>query len=165
MFQLVCDPSGVVVKTALEELVPAVIKWGNKLDHILRVLLSHALSSAQVCLFLMIISLCSCIWFELSFFNIIPWIFSVLSTSFGGWRLCRVTFTCPGGTRALEYWCVFENAVGVASIHAPEGSWSLPFFFSNRVEGYSVLHLISWIVFEVISSDLFCIPLLVSWWK
>ncbi|KAG8659746.1 RAB11-binding protein RELCH homolog isoform X2 [Manihot esculenta] len=49
MFQLVCDPSGVVVKTALEELVPAVIKWGNKLDHILSVLLSHALSSAQCC--------------------------------------------------------------------------------------------------------------------
>ncbi|KAJ9173040.1 hypothetical protein P3X46_016216 [Hevea brasiliensis] len=49
MFQLVCDPSGVVVETALKELLPAVIKWGNKLDHILRVLLSHILSSAQRC--------------------------------------------------------------------------------------------------------------------
>ncbi|KAL6007589.1 hypothetical protein ACLOJK_033088 [Asimina triloba] len=49
MFQLVCDPSGVVVETSLKELVPAVINWGNKLDHILRVLLSHILSSAQRC--------------------------------------------------------------------------------------------------------------------
>lgn len=52
MFQLVCDPSGVVVETTLKELLPAVINWGNKLDHILRVLLSYILSSAQVCLFL-----------------------------------------------------------------------------------------------------------------
>lgn len=49
MFQLVCDPSGVVVDTALKELLPAVIKWGNRLEHILRVLLSHILSSAQHC--------------------------------------------------------------------------------------------------------------------
>ncbi|XP_057993494.1 uncharacterized protein LOC131174407 isoform X2 [Hevea brasiliensis] len=49
MFQLICDPSGMVVKTALEELLPAVIKWGNKLDHISRVLLSHIQSSAQCC--------------------------------------------------------------------------------------------------------------------
>jgi hypothetical protein len=50
MFQLVCDPSGVVVETTLKELVREVIKWGNKIDHILRVLLSHILSSAEVCL-------------------------------------------------------------------------------------------------------------------
>ncbi|KAJ4707051.1 hypothetical protein OWV82_020625 [Melia azedarach] len=49
MFQLVCDPSGVVVETTLKELLPAVINWGNKLDHILRVLLSYILSSAQRC--------------------------------------------------------------------------------------------------------------------
>ncbi|KAK3004409.1 hypothetical protein RJ639_018785, partial [Escallonia herrerae] len=49
MFQLVCDPSGVVVETSLKELVPALVKWGNKLDHILRVLLSYLLSSAQRC--------------------------------------------------------------------------------------------------------------------
>ncbi|KAF6145879.1 hypothetical protein GIB67_028874 [Kingdonia uniflora] len=49
MFQLVCDPSGVVVETCLKELVPAVISWGNKLDHIVRVLLSHILGSAQRC--------------------------------------------------------------------------------------------------------------------
>ncbi|KAL4322987.1 hypothetical protein AHAS_Ahas14G0265400 [Arachis hypogaea] len=49
MFQLVCDPSGVVVETSLKELVPVVIKWGNKLDHVLKVLLSHILSSAQRC--------------------------------------------------------------------------------------------------------------------
>ncbi|XP_058089002.1 uncharacterized protein LOC131235710 [Magnolia sinica] len=49
MFQLVCDPSGVVVETSLKKLVPAVITWGNKLDHILRVLLSHILGSAQRC--------------------------------------------------------------------------------------------------------------------
>lgn len=47
MFQLVCDPSGLVVETTLKELVPAVIKWGRKLDHCLRVLLSHVLGSAQ----------------------------------------------------------------------------------------------------------------------
>ena len=51
MFQLVCDPSGVVVETSLKELLPAVINWGNKLDHMLRVLLSLILSSTQVCLF------------------------------------------------------------------------------------------------------------------
>jgi hypothetical protein len=48
MFQLICDPSGLVVETTLKELLPAVIKWGNRLDHILRGLLSHTLSSAQV---------------------------------------------------------------------------------------------------------------------
>lgn len=49
MFQLACDPSGVVVDTTLKELVPAMIKWGGKLDHIQRVLLSHILGSAQRC--------------------------------------------------------------------------------------------------------------------
>ncbi|QCE12921.1 HEAT protein [Vigna unguiculata] len=49
MFQLVCDPSGVVVEAALTELVPAVLKWGNKLDHVLRVLLSHIINSALRC--------------------------------------------------------------------------------------------------------------------
>ncbi|KAJ4972514.1 hypothetical protein NE237_005688 [Protea cynaroides] len=49
MFQLVCDPSGVVVETCLKQLVPAVINWGNQLDHILQVLLSHVVSSAQRC--------------------------------------------------------------------------------------------------------------------
>ncbi|KAH7847521.1 hypothetical protein Vadar_027150 [Vaccinium darrowii] len=49
MFQLVCDPSGVVVDTTIKELVPTLVKWGNKMDHILRVLLSHIISSAQRC--------------------------------------------------------------------------------------------------------------------
>ncbi|XP_019452090.1 PREDICTED: lisH domain and HEAT repeat-containing protein KIAA1468 [Lupinus angustifolius] len=49
MFQLICDPSGVVVESTLKDLVPAVIKWGNNLDHVLKVLLSHILSSAQRC--------------------------------------------------------------------------------------------------------------------
>eukprot|EP00268_Persea_americana_P026110 TRINITY_DN2549_c0_g1_i12.p1 TRINITY_DN2549_c0_g1~~TRINITY_DN2549_c0_g1_i12.p1 ORF type:complete len:1082 (+),score=231.80 TRINITY_DN2549_c0_g1_i12:196-3441(+) len=49
MFQLVCDPSGAVVETSLKKLVPAVLSWGNKLDHILRVVLSHILGSAQRC--------------------------------------------------------------------------------------------------------------------
>lgn len=52
MFQLVCDPSGAVVDTTLKQLVPAVVKWGNQLEHVLRVLLSHVLSSIQVCLIL-----------------------------------------------------------------------------------------------------------------
>lgn len=49
MFQMVCDPSGIVVDTAKKDLVPALIKWGNKLDHILQVLLSHMLGSAERC--------------------------------------------------------------------------------------------------------------------
>lgn len=48
MFQLVCDPSGVVVETTIKELVPALVNWGKELDHLLQVLLSHALGSAQV---------------------------------------------------------------------------------------------------------------------
>jgi len=50
MFQLVCDPSGAVVEVALKELVPAVVRWGDKLDQISRVLLAHILASAQVSL-------------------------------------------------------------------------------------------------------------------
>ncbi|KAG5623644.1 hypothetical protein H5410_008862 [Solanum commersonii] len=49
MFQLVCDPSGVVVETTIKELVPPLVHWGKELDHLLQVLLSHALSSAQRC--------------------------------------------------------------------------------------------------------------------
>ncbi|CAL9160768.1 uncharacterized protein LOC103980791 isoform X1 [Musa acuminata AAA Group] len=49
MFQLVCDPSGAVVDTTIKELVPAVVNWGAKLDHVLRVILSHILGSAQRC--------------------------------------------------------------------------------------------------------------------
>ena len=51
MFQLVCDPSGAVVDTTIKELVPAVVNWGAKLDHVLRVILSHILGSAQVSMF------------------------------------------------------------------------------------------------------------------
>ncbi|XP_021763619.1 lisH domain and HEAT repeat-containing protein KIAA1468 homolog [Chenopodium quinoa] len=49
MFQLVCDPAGVVVDATLKELVPTLVRWGNKLDHMLIVLLSHILNSAQRC--------------------------------------------------------------------------------------------------------------------
>lgn len=49
MFQLVCDPAGVVVDATLKELLPSLVKWGNKLDHILSILLSHILNSAQRC--------------------------------------------------------------------------------------------------------------------
>ncbi|CAA6673224.1 unnamed protein product [Spirodela intermedia] len=49
MFQLVCDPSGLVVETSLKELVPSVINWGKNLDHIARILLSHLLGSAERC--------------------------------------------------------------------------------------------------------------------
>lgn len=48
MFQLVCDPSGTVVETTKRELVPALIKWGNDLDHILQVILSQILSLTRV---------------------------------------------------------------------------------------------------------------------
>ena len=57
MFQLVCDPSGVVVDTTIKELVPALLKWGNKLDHILRVLLSHILSSIEVSKFELLVTI------------------------------------------------------------------------------------------------------------
>ncbi|KAL8472622.1 hypothetical protein ACS0TY_029723 [Phlomoides rotata] len=49
MFQLACDPSGKVVETTIKDLVPALINWGNKIDHMLQVLLSHILASAQRC--------------------------------------------------------------------------------------------------------------------
>ncbi|XP_047336522.1 RAB11-binding protein RELCH homolog [Impatiens glandulifera] len=49
MFQLLCDPSGVVVEATIKQLVPALINWGNKLDHVLRVLVSHMLGSTQRC--------------------------------------------------------------------------------------------------------------------
>lgn len=48
MFQLVSDPSGLVVETTLKELLPAVVTWGDKLDHVLRVVLSNILGSAKV---------------------------------------------------------------------------------------------------------------------
>lgn len=50
MFQLVGDPSSTVVETTIKELVPALINWGNNLDHVLQVMLSHLLGSAQVLL-------------------------------------------------------------------------------------------------------------------
>ncbi|XP_016502891.2 uncharacterized protein LOC107821016 [Nicotiana tabacum] len=49
MFQLACDPSGVVVDTTIKEVVPALVNWGKELDHLLQVLLSHALGSGQRC--------------------------------------------------------------------------------------------------------------------
>lgn len=49
MFLLVCDPSGVVVETAIKELVPALLSWANRLDNMLRVLMSNILSAAQRC--------------------------------------------------------------------------------------------------------------------
>ncbi|KAL0431339.1 UNVERIFIED_CONTAM: RAB11-binding protein RELCH [Sesamum radiatum] len=49
MFQLVGDPSATVVETTIKELVPALINWGNNLDHVLQVALSHLLGSAQRC--------------------------------------------------------------------------------------------------------------------
>lgn len=38
-----------MVDTSLKELVPAMISWGGKLEHILCVLLSHLLACAQHC--------------------------------------------------------------------------------------------------------------------
>ncbi|XP_010693468.2 uncharacterized protein LOC104906422 isoform X2 [Beta vulgaris subsp. vulgaris] len=49
VFQLVWDPAGAVVDAALKNLVPALVKWGNKLDHVLSLLLSHILNYAQRC--------------------------------------------------------------------------------------------------------------------
>ncbi|XP_078428527.1 HEAT repeat-containing protein isoform X2 [Wolffia australiana] len=48
-YQLLCDPSGLVVETSLKELIPSLINWGNNLDHLVRVSLSHLLSSAERC--------------------------------------------------------------------------------------------------------------------
>eukprot|EP00250_Pteridium_aquilinum_P009534 c18734_g1_i1 orf=241-3768(+) len=53
MFQLILDPSGVVVEMTLKELVPAVVTWANNgnqpLSQLLRLLFSHILASAQHC--------------------------------------------------------------------------------------------------------------------
>lgn len=53
MFQLILDPTGMVVETTLKELVPAVVRWakhGNQpLRQLLRLLLSNLLGSAQHC--------------------------------------------------------------------------------------------------------------------
>ena len=102
MFQLVCDPSGVVVETTIKELVPALINWGNKLDHILRVLFSYILSSAQVSAFLCTIftpvnQKCHVKYFADHI------IFSELSTFVGGGRFCGVTSTCFRRERTLEH--------------------------------------------------------------
>lgn len=83
MFQLVCDPSGVVVETTLKELVPAVVTWGKMLDHVLRVLLSHTLSSAQVGLFESLGYFCSCFSFTYGSPMIFFLCTSALSTTFG----------------------------------------------------------------------------------
>lgn len=79
MFQLVCDPSGVVVEVALKELVPAVVRWGGKLDQISRVLLAHILASAQVCLLVNIRNILFSIS-SLCLYNL--WRFSAVSTYF-----------------------------------------------------------------------------------
>ncbi|MCO5584303.1 hypothetical protein L7F22_038227 [Adiantum nelumboides] len=53
MFQMVLDPSGVVVETTLKELVPAVVTWANNgsqpLSQMLRLLFSHILACVQRC--------------------------------------------------------------------------------------------------------------------
>ncbi|KAI5073490.1 hypothetical protein GOP47_0011503 [Adiantum capillus-veneris] len=53
MFQLVLDPSGVVVETTLKELVPGVVTWANNgnqpLHQMLRLLFSHILACVQRC--------------------------------------------------------------------------------------------------------------------
>ena len=78
---MVCDPSWVVVDVALRELVPAVVRWGGKLDQILRVLLSHILASAQVCLLINIGNFLFSIN-AMYPYNLLP--FSAVSTYFGG---------------------------------------------------------------------------------
>ena len=79
MFQLVCDPSGVVVETTIKELVPALVKWGNKLDHVLQTLLSHILGSVQV-----LVQLLELEWNCFSCSSNMLLYFSALSTSIGG---------------------------------------------------------------------------------
>jgi len=81
MFQLVCDPSGAVVEVTLKELVPAVVRWGGKLDQISRVLLAHILASAQVCLLINIGNFLFSIN-AMYPYNLLP--FSAVSTYFGG---------------------------------------------------------------------------------
>lgn len=81
MFQLACDPSGKVVDTTIKDLVPALINWGNKMDHMLQVLLSHILASAQVLHIFIILVLT-----DVSLINLSSGIlcFPALSTSFRG---------------------------------------------------------------------------------
>ncbi|XP_051149752.1 uncharacterized protein LOC127264322 [Andrographis paniculata] len=49
MFQLVCDPARTVSETTMKDLVPALINWGNELDHILQVIMSRILGSSRCC--------------------------------------------------------------------------------------------------------------------
>lgn len=150
MFQLICDPSGVVVETTLKELVPAIIKWGNKLDHVLRVLLSHILSSAQVLVFLCAFG-CDLElhpW-QLFLSRISSLKIAALSTSFCSWRVYRVTSTCIGGKGALEHRCSIENAGGVAFFGAPESNWNMPLLVHHRNYTIFVIYHVAWIVCKV----------------
>lgn len=150
MFQLICDPSGVVVETTLKELLPAVIKWGNKLDHVLRVLISHILSSAQV--FVSVCAFCYPLWLITSSLTLFEWIsifqFAALSLSFCSWWMCRIASTWIGGKRALEYRCSIENAGGIAFFGAPESNWNMSIVhFRNYT--VCVRYHIAWIVCKV----------------
>lgn len=52
MFQLVCDPAGIVVEASLEQLIPAVVRWAKSekqlIHHLLSALISRLLGSVQV---------------------------------------------------------------------------------------------------------------------
>lgn len=151
LFQLVCDPSGVVVETTLKELVPAVINWGNKLDHILRVSLSHILSSAQVCCFSSIAwsvireySICSGLYISHVYLKI-----AALSTSFGGWRIHGVTSSSFGRTRTMECWCFTEIADRIASPCAQESTWDMPTVLRSWNIRNNIFNLLAWVVCRV----------------
>lgn len=151
MFQLVCDLSGVVVETALTELVPAVLKWGNKLDHVLRVLLSHITNSALV--FVWLCNVIPPLFLSISF--LISTIFlkwkslpqsAALPTSFWGWRICWVKSSCLGWKRTLEYRYSFENADRIACFGAQESNWDMPLFIHSRNEPSCAVYCFAWIV-------------------
>ena len=132
MFQLVCDPSGAVVEVTLKELVPAVVRWGGKLDQISRVLLAHILASAQVCLLINIGNFLFSIN-AMYPYNLLP--FSAVSTYFGGWRYNRLSSSCFRRTRALEHWCPPSNVDWVATIYSSESyrDLSLCISWSNKL--------------------------------
>ncbi|BBM96799.1 hypothetical protein Mp_1g00840 [Marchantia polymorpha subsp. ruderalis] len=53
VFQLVCDPAGIVVEASLEQLIPAVVRWAKSekqlIHHLLSALISRLLGSVQRC--------------------------------------------------------------------------------------------------------------------
>lgn len=74
---------------------------------------------------------------------------AALSNSFCSWRAFRVTSTCVGGKRALEYRCSIENAGWVAFFGAPKSNWNMSLLVQLWNYKFCVIYRIAWIVCKV----------------